>query len=221
MVVPSTRACVVSVMPTAVYGAPATTFPGCISSNPRIFMRAPIGPPGISSSCGGGPGGGSCAPSTAALLNIAAVKTDRIHFLFIPISPLLLSCCFSSERGKRAARNSIARFRKSIGLRLPIGAKQQIHLHDVSRMIFIYRQSQRTKRTALHLDTYNRGVVPHSRNCAGDQCKLFAVICGNQGAAELGPSGDGVHGRWCRRCLPGLRGVHGSIPLPERQRCRD
>src|ERR1700720_773081 len=104
MVVPSASVCVDSVTPTAEYGAPVTTFPGCISSNPRIFMRPPIGPSGINSSCGGGPGGGSCAFRATALLSRAAVKTDKIHFLFIPDSPLLLPCCLSPERGECAAQ---------------------------------------------------------------------------------------------------------------------
>jgi len=73
----------------------------------------------------------------AALDSMAAVKIDKIHFLFIPDSPLLLSCCFSPARGWLAARNSIARLRQAIRLRLAVGAEQQIHLHDVVRVLFI------------------------------------------------------------------------------------
>ena len=73
----------------------------------------------------------------AALLSTAAVKTDKIHFLFILDSPLLLSGCFSPARGWQAAQNSIARLRQSIRLRLAIGAEQQIHLHDVVRVLLI------------------------------------------------------------------------------------
>jgi len=45
MVLPSARVCRVSVTATALYGAPVTTLPGCISPKPRISIRAREAPP--------------------------------------------------------------------------------------------------------------------------------------------------------------------------------
>src|SRR6266403_4755715 len=194
MVVPSARVCVVSVTATAEYGAPVTTFPGCISSNPRIFMRAPNGSPAMNPSDGGGPGGGSCAFRAAPLQSTAAVKTDKIQFLFIPVSPLLLSCCFSPKRGERAARNSIARLRQAIGLRLAIRAEQQIHLHHVVRVLFIDRQSQRAKRAAFHLHPHYCRVVQQPGDRSGYQCEFVAIVFGNQGAAKFRPVRNSMSG---------------------------
>src|SRR5215470_746879 len=169
MVFPSARVCVVSVTATALYGAPVTTLPGCISPKPKISTFAPTGPPGppmtvtIPSSApgGGGTTRGSCAVNTLAPSRKTPPETKPIHFVFILASPLL-------SRYQFLCRKSVARgLWQTQCLRLTICRNQQIHLNPIRRAFFAYGQAEGAKSPALQLHAHYRGVVQKARHAAG------------------------------------------------------
>src|SRR6266568_2748722 len=233
MRLPSASVCVVSETATALNGAPVTTFPPCIPSNPSSSMRSPMGPaiqptpasPCIISACGGGGGGASCAPANPALNPSAPQRIKlmpNVRFiipspllsrtvanslsrrfpqrplsaarsmpqtklvalaipseppvLFFSKTPLFPSLRPSPRRGSRGFLIVPALLRQPHRLRQSVISNEQIHLYPFAGALFIYGQTQRAQRAALHAHTQNRRLIGIRRQDSRQQSEIVHFV---------------------------------------------
>src|SRR5580704_4218615 len=145
MTEPSCSVEVVSDVAVAEKGATFTIFP-CMPSKPISSIGAPKG---------GGPSGPCLWACTATELNTRAPLNTK-HIFNLGLIPLLLF----SPRPRRVIRRSNLVLVFFLGqahrLRQAVISNQQIHLDPLARALFIHRQAQCAKRTALHSHVKNR-----------------------------------------------------------------